>query len=107
MKSITINGRSFQYEVFQSTSEWGESTWTEFYEGVKTVKYRKWGLFGTQLEKTVPVHVFTIHEDANNPRKSKKWWWKRINEEIELLNRKEEIEKGELTYTNHNESNLS
>lgn len=98
MKEITIKNRTFQYEVFESTSEWGDSVWTEFYDGFKTVKKRKWGLFGSYIEVKEPNRVFTIHEDANNPKKSKKWWWKRISKEIDLLERSQEISSGNLTF---------
>ena len=99
MREIEINGRTFQYETFSSESEWGSSEWTEFYEGTEIVKRKKWGLFGPTIIKTVPKHVFTIYEDANNPKLTKKWWWKRITKEIELLDRAKEVEDGHLTFS--------
>lgn len=96
MKTIKFKDREFQYRVCCSSSEYGDYYWTEFYDGNEEVIKKKWGLFGPKIHTTRPKYVFRINEDANCVRKSKKWWNKRISEEIDLLNRKEEIERGEL-----------
>lgn len=98
MKSITIAGRTFQYETLWVTygEDIGSDPVTIFYEGTKIVTYRKWWIFGPKLEKEVPREVFRIYADSNDIDLSKSWWFSRISNKVELLNRREEIEKGEL-----------
>ena len=52
-------------------------------------------MFGDTITEEVPKYVFTIDEAITNPNKSKEWWQKELTKEIELLERKEEIERGE------------
>jgi hypothetical protein len=90
--TITIAGRTLTFEVFLSDES---NDRTEFYEGTYTNTYKKWGLFGETITEEIPKCVFTICEAITNPKKSKEWWQKELTKEIELLDRKEEIERGE------------
>jgi hypothetical protein len=90
--TITIAGRTLTFEVFLSDES---NDRTEFYEGTYTNTYKKWGLFGETITEELPKLVFTIEEAITNPKKSKEWWQKELTKEIELLDRKEEIERGE------------
>jgi len=90
--TLTIAGRILTFEVFVSDKSYD---YTEFYEGTYTNTYKKWGLFGDTITEEVPKYVFTIDEAITNPNKSKEWWQKELTKEIELLERKEEIERGE------------
>lgn len=90
--TITIAGRTLTFEVFLSDES---NDRTEFYEGTETHTYKKWGLFGDTITEELPKHVFTIEEAITNPKKSKEWWQKELTKEIELLDRKGEIERGE------------
>jgi hypothetical protein len=90
--TITIAGRTLTFEVILSDES---NDRTEFYEGTETHTYKKWGLFGETITEELPKYVFTIEEAITNPKKSKEWWQKELTKEIELLNRKEEIERGE------------
>lgn len=98
MNSIIIQGRTLQYETLWVS--YGEdicsSPVTIFYDGVKKVTYKKWGFFGPILERDEPREVFRIYADTENAELSKSWWRTRIENGIDLLDRKEEIEKGEL-----------
>lgn len=96
MKSITINNRTLQYKTFHCNSEYGDSTYTRFYEGTTIKTRKKYFFFGPKVTEIVPKHVFTIYEDVNNERLTKDWWKTRILRELELLNRSKELEKGEL-----------
>ena len=90
--TLTIAGRTLTFEVFYSDESYD---YTEFYEGTYTNTYKKWGLFGDTITEERPKLVFTIDEAITNPNKSKEWWQKELTKEIELLTRKEEIERGE------------
>jgi hypothetical protein len=98
MKEITIQGRTFQYETWWEP--YGEGIFddpvTIFYDGKQTVNYRKWRIFGPVLQREEPKEVFRIYADSEDEKLSKTWWTNKISDRIELLNRKEEIEKGEL-----------
>lgn len=95
---ITINGRTFTYEVFDCSSEWGDVYETCFYEGTETIMVRTGflGLFGPKKQVEQPKKVFTINWDANDPSITKSEWKKIIEHKIELLDRKEQLERGEL-----------
>ncbi len=90
--TITIAGRTLTFEVILSDES---NDRTEFYEGTETHTYKKWGLFGETITEEIPKYVFTIEEAITNPKKSKEWWQKELTKEIELLDRKGEIERGE------------
>ena len=90
--TITIAGRTLTFEVHLSDESYDR---TRFYEGTYTNTYKKWGLFGDTITEELPKYVFTIDEAITNPKKSKEWWLKELTKEVELLNRKEEIERGE------------
>lgn len=87
MNSITIDGRTLTFNVFNDI--------TEFYEGTETRTYKEFGLFGKTITEEIPKYVFTIDEAITNPKITKEWWQKTLQEQINLLNRKEEIERGE------------
>ena len=90
--TITIGGRTLTFEVYLSRFIYD---YTDFYEGTEKHTYKKWGLFGDTITEERPKCVFTIDEAITNPKKSKEWWEKELTKEIELLDRKEEIERGE------------
>lgn len=98
MKEIKIDDRILQYRVFLDAGEYGDNYLTQFYEGKEIVKKRAGflGLFGPKVEVEQPKKVFAIYEDAENPKLTKAWWKVRIAAELELLNRKEQLERGEL-----------
>ena len=95
---IEIQGKQLQYEtLWESYGEGaGSDPVTVFYEGTKTVRRKKWLLFGPTIESQEPKEAFRIYADTENLDLSKSWWRKQITLKLELLNRKEEIEKGEL-----------
>jgi hypothetical protein len=90
--TITIGGRTLTFEVYLSDESYD---YTYLYEGTEKHTYKKWGLFGETITEEIPKYVFTIEEAITNPKKSKEWWQKELTKEIELLDRKEEIERGE------------
>ena len=96
MKEIFINGRQFQYEVVAYTGEFGYYHETEFYEGVETITRRKFLLFGNKITITKPKWVFTIHCDIESEYYTKSEIRDKIEKQVELLERKKQIERGEI-----------
>lgn len=97
MKTIKIGGRELQYQtLWDEALDGSDIIYTEFYEGTEVQKCKKYILFGPVIEKEVPKLLFTIYQDANNERLTKGWWIEAILHELELLTRKEELERGEL-----------
>jgi len=96
MKELTIMGRTFQYKITYYFSEYGDRASTEFFEGKETIKKKKYWLFGEEIEKEVPKHSFTIHIDIEDETYTKNEIRTRLIKKIELLNRKKEIERGEI-----------
>jgi hypothetical protein len=98
MKEINIDGRVLKYQLM-GDEEW---EWTEFYEGTEIVTKRvKSGwcdilkIFGTTVQIEVPKLAFKINMSCTDNRTTKKEWKVKILKELDLLNRKEELEKGE------------
>jgi hypothetical protein len=98
MKSIEINGRNLQYDSGYGSDIAGDWEATHFYEGTEKVKRRRWvGFFKWETyEVEEPKLLFTIDANINSTRLSKSWWRKMIKHELSLVDRKGEIERGEL-----------
>lgn len=96
MKQTIINGDTWYYETKVNSNEWGDIYYTEFWKEKKPRTFRKYWFFGPWVTKEEPVVLFTIHADSGDPNLTKAWWRKKINHEIDLLKRQEEINKGEL-----------
>jgi len=97
MKSIRIQERELQYQTIWDCDEVGEWCWTEFYEGTVEVTKRKFPQFWKKYTVIEPRILFKI-EGANteDPRLLKSWWKKKIEENLEMLGRSNEIKRGEL-----------
>ena len=98
MKSITIEGRTFHYETYWETygEDVGGDPVTIFYEGTKIRSRKKYFFCGPLVSWEEPREVFKIYANSESERLTKSWWRQQILEKIELLNRKEEIDRGEL-----------
>jgi hypothetical protein len=96
MKTLEINGVSLQYLMFESQGEYGNSTWARFYMGTTSKTYRKYWLFGEKITVIEPKYVFSIWKDIESKDYTKKQVRAWIEHELELLNRAEEIRKGEI-----------
>lgn len=96
MKKITINDRTFEYQVFAETSEYGTDFTTEFYEGTETYVQRKYLFFGEKQTLVRPKNVFTFNWNIEDPLFTKKQVREKLERQVELLGRAEEIAKGEI-----------
>lgn len=93
MKAISINGRRFLYK----TKEWASGELTIFYhpEPFKTLKF-KYLFFGPKVEKNIYKEAFCIYFNIENPIYTKQEVRDMIEQKIIVLDRKKEIEKGEI-----------
>ncbi len=96
MKEINVNGRIFQYEVEVYCGEFGYYHETQFYEGYKTYSRKKYFLFGDTITISKPKWVFKIHCDIESEYYTKSEIRGKILEKVELLERKKQIENGEI-----------
>ncbi len=96
MKELAIGGRIFQYRVSYFTSEYSDYHITEFFQGVRTIKRKKYWLFGEEIEKKIPKFSFNLYVNIEDERYTKKEIREMIEKKIELLDRKEEIKRGEI-----------
>ena len=100
MYELDINGRKFLYEINKYSDEIATYEWTEFFKLImvdeKKWSWRKFKFIptGNMIEKK--IKVFTISCDIHNPRYTKKEIRQKLEKEIELLGRAEEIERGEI-----------
>lgn len=90
--TVIIADRTLTFQIIYSDDS---TDITRFYEGTETVTYKKWGLFGETIIEEIPKYVFSISEAIDNPNKSKEWWGKELLQAIKLLERREEIQRGE------------
>jgi hypothetical protein len=96
MKEININGINLKYQTFYDACEYGESTRTEFYLGTVVIIKKKWVFYGPTYEEVIPKKIFTIFADTQNANLSRDWWRAQIEKHLTILNRAEEIAKGEI-----------
>lgn len=96
MKTLNVNGREFQYEIEIYQGEFGLYEETLFYEGVETYTRKKYFLFGDVITITKPKWVFTLPLDIESEYYTKAEIRGMIEKKLELLNRKEEIENGQI-----------
>lgn len=97
MKTIVVNGKEYQYKIFFDCSEYGEWSWTVFYDGtMETLTRRKYWLFGPVITKTQLKSLFTIYYSIEDPKILKADVRKTIESRIEQLGREAEIKRGEI-----------
>jgi hypothetical protein len=96
LRYIIIDDRTIYYKCFFDTSEWGNMHWTEFYEGTVKVTRKKYFIFGEEITVEEPKKIFTINADCDCPQRSRGWWRDKIMHELSILERSEELKRGEL-----------
>lgn len=96
MKEINVNGRVFHYEVNVYSGEFCYYYETLFFEGFETHTRKKYFLFGETITITKPKWVFTIHCDIESEYYTKSEIRNKILKQVELLERKKQIERGEI-----------
>jgi len=99
MKEITIKGRKYLYEIKRYAGDYDTSGWQEtiFYNPTPITKTRKkYLLWGPIVEYFEYDEIFRVYIDIESPHHNKKYITKKVMEKFELVERKEEIERGEI-----------
>ena len=96
MGSVTIKDKTFHYTVQYDCSEYGDYYWTEFYQETYTKTYKKYWLFGPTLTREIPIILFKLGLNIEDKCFTKKDIKERLDRQIELLEREEEIKRGEI-----------
>ncbi len=97
MKTLTINNYTFKYEIFSDVSELdGVYYWTNFYQGEEVITRKKFWLFGEKITETKPKLVFKINENIESEKFTKEDIRAMILRKVQLMERKSEIERGEI-----------
>ena len=96
MKTLTINNRKLKYRCWYGESEYGVHEGTEFYQGTITKTHKKFWFFGPEIIKVKPKLVFTIYRDIEHKSYTKKQVREWIQHEVDLLDREDEIRRGEI-----------
>lgn len=96
MNQITINNETFFYKTEWHDGYSDDFPVTIFWKEEQEVKYRKYLFFGPWKTKIEPIVLFTIYDDSTNSNLTKGYWKQKIEREVELLGRSNELKKGEL-----------
>ena len=99
MKELDFDGRLFFYKITEhDCGDYGAFVCyeTHFYDTEPIIKERKKYLFfGPTVQVTSYKELFTLHFDMESPDYTKKEVRAKIQKQVDLLNRKAEIAKGE------------
>jgi hypothetical protein len=110
MKQIELQDRTYLYEVLRHSGDYDSSSWsvTKFYNPTPIIKTRKkyifWGPEVTHLEYE---DLFSMDVDIESEGYTKEEITRKILKEIAKLNRKEEIERGEIIASPENTLNVN
>ena len=103
MKQIEIQGRTFLYEVKRYSGDYDSSGYqiTHFYKPTPIIKTRKKYLFwGPEVNYLEYERLLSLEfVDIESPKFTKEQITQKIMREINLLNRAEEIKRGEIIAT--------
>jgi hypothetical protein len=91
-KIVTVDGHTL---IYQQVRENGFDK-VIFYQDYNINKSRKYILFGDIIEEKEPIVLFHIYANLNNVYKTKKWWYNEIRHHLHIVERKEEIQKGDI-----------
>ena len=96
MKTLNFNNRELQYELVPHEGEIYDWNSTKFYEGTIITSRKKYLLFGETITEIKPKLIFELMLDIESPYKTKAEIRALIIKQLELLDRKGEIERGEI-----------
>jgi len=100
MKTLKYKDREFLYEVIEhDCGDYGTFICyeTQFYDATPITKTRKkWLLFGPLVEYTIYNKLFRLYCNVEDPGKSKKSIHELLDMQIDLLDRIDEINNGNI-----------
>lgn len=88
--------RILQYDVQYVDCHYDGFYRTKFFEGTEMITKRKFWLFGPEITKEQPKMIFSLNLDIRDINYTKKEIKNKIQRELELLERGDEIERGEI-----------
>lgn len=94
MKHLEIDGIKLYYSV--TPDDFAGMCYTRFWQNTTTYRTRKYGFFGKIVEKQSPILLFDLPWDIEDPTLTKSFWRERILEQLRILERKKEIQRGEI-----------
>jgi hypothetical protein len=93
-KEITFNGRKMFYALGQHDYH---GTITYFYSSEPTIiKFKKYLFFGEEEERKEYKLLFVLYCDIESPKYTKEQIRERLEREIKIIDREEEIKRGEI-----------
>jgi hypothetical protein len=95
-RSVVIDDQLLYYETHCDDSEVGTFYWTDFFKEVEAVTKRKWLIFGEKRQVAKPKVLFTIAANSQDTSLNKEWWREKIMQKLSLVDREEQIKRGEL-----------
>jgi hypothetical protein len=99
MKELDFDGRLFLYDIVShDCGEYGAGTCytTDFYDTEEIITERKkFILFGPIVQEISYKKLFTVNFSIESEHRTKKEVRKHIQHEVDLMNRREEIKRGE------------
>jgi hypothetical protein len=99
MKQIEILDKTYLYEVLRYAGEFNQSSWsvTKFYNPTPIIKTRKKYIFwGPEISDLEYDELFSMDVDIELELYTKEEMTQKILKEISKINRKKEIERGEI-----------
>lgn len=100
MYEIEISGKKFNYRIDYDCSEFGETYQTVFFKKImvdeKIWSWRKLRFLNTGKLVEKDKTLFCLYFDMHSPEYTKAEIKNRLEKEVELLGRAEEIERGEI-----------
>ncbi len=96
IKDIIINGDKWYYETFYEDHESGDYEYTKFYKELKTKWKRKHIFSSKKIEVPDNEAVFTLWFDIEDCRYTKEQVKRAIDNKLELLDRCDQIKRGEI-----------
>ena len=97
LKKLVFEGKTFYYKICFSSGDWGDNYWTTFYltNDVSTFKYKYW-FWGPLVAVPANIIAFRVDYDIESCSKTKEDIKHTLRWKIGILNRCEEIKKGEI-----------
>jgi hypothetical protein len=102
MKTITIQGRTFEYIIFTNLVSTGgvldykRIYSTEFYQGTKQITKRSPIAFWNKITETILNLVFKVDFNIEDATITKAELREKLEDKLAVIERAEEIAKGEL-----------
>lgn len=100
MYEIEINGRKLNYKIYYSSSEYGDSYETVFFDKIM-VQEKRWSWRKFKFVETGKLieenkKLFCLYLDLHDATYTKSEIREKLNKKMEILGRAEEIERGEV-----------